>query len=83
MLRLTWRSSALPPRVLPQDEFINELEEMAARGFSGAPPGPVSVEALDERSRVAWSAYYKSAAELSSLLRQLHAERVIAARGAR
>ena len=83
MLRLTWRSSALPPTVLPQDEFINELEQMAAQGFAGAPPGPVCVEALDERSRITWSAYCKSAAELSSLLRQLLCERVIASRGAR
>lgn len=83
MLRLTWRASPLPPRVLKPDELICELEEMAARAFAGAPPGPVSVEALDEDSRVSWSAYYKSAEELETLLRQLLAEREIAARGRR
>jgi hypothetical protein len=69
--------------VLKPDELICELEEMAARAFAGAPPGPVSVEALDEDSRVSWSAYYKSAEELETLLRQLLAEREIAARGRR
>jgi malonyl CoA-acyl carrier protein transacylase len=81
MLRLTWQASPLPPRVLSQDELIRELEEMAARAFAGASPGAVSIEALDEGSRVTWSAYYKSAAELATLLRQLLAEREIASRG--
>ena len=82
MLRLTWQSSSLPPRVLEQDEFIHELEQMAAQAFAREPPGPVLVEGLDERSRVTWRAYYKSAAELSTLLRQLLAEREIASRPA-
>jgi hypothetical protein len=80
MLRLTWRSSPSPPRSFTEDELIHELATMVARGFVGAPPGAVSVEGLDERSRVTWRAYYKSAAELSSLLRQLLAEREIASR---
>jgi hypothetical protein len=83
MLRLTWRSSPLPPRLLAPDEFLNELEQMAARGFAGAPPGPVSIEAVDRRARLSWSAHYKSAAALSTLLQQLRAAREIASRGPR
>ena len=80
MLRLTWRSSGGPPRLLTQDQFINEVGQMARRDFAGAPVGPVLVEALDECSEVIWRGYYEGAAGLVVLLRQLVAEDEIAAR---
>jgi hypothetical protein len=79
MLRLTWRSSGWPPKLLSENEFIKEVQQMATRNFAGAPAGPVLVEALDARSCVGWRGYYEGAAGLIVLLRQLLAEDEIAA----
>lgn len=75
MLRLTWRSTVAPPRLLREDDFIREFEALAAQGFAGAPPGPVRIEGLDEAGRVAWTGHYRGAEGLRALLRQLVEER--------
>lgn len=78
MLRLTWRTKGNSPRLLRQEEFIEEVSQMAQRDFADAPSGPVVVEALDDESTVRWRCYYKSAAGLGALLQQLLTEGEIA-----
>ena len=75
MLRLVWRSTSVPPRLLSEDEFIREFSALAAQGFAGAAPGAIRVEGLDEAGRLAWTGHYRSAEGLRALLHQLLEER--------
>jgi hypothetical protein len=77
MLRLTWPAQHAPWRHLSEDAFISEFEPLAAQDFAGLPEGPVVVEGLDAKYRVAWRAHYKSAQGLAQLLKQLLEERAV------
>ena len=80
MIRVALRHGDSPPRVLSEDEFIREIEQLEAAGFATALPGPVSVEAFDGEGRVCWRAYYASMERLTELAKQLAQERKVTSR---
>ena len=80
MIRVALKPADAPPRVLSEEEFIREIAELAAAGFTGAKPGPVSVEALEPDGRVSWRAYYTSIERLAEMAEELVRDR-IATRG--
>ena len=73
---MTWDGSG--PRLVTQNELIDELEQLARGDFADAPAGSLVVEGLDAQSRPSWRGYYSGSAQLRSLLVQLQAERVMA-----
>jgi hypothetical protein len=81
MNRLAVQQGDAPARVLSEDEFIHEIEQLEANDFAGQAPGPVSIDGLDTEGRVCWHAYYGSVRQLTNLKRQLISERAAIARG--
>jgi hypothetical protein len=81
MNRLAVQQGDAPPRVLSEDEFIHEIEQLEASGFAGQVPGPVSIDGLDTEGRVCWHAYYATVRQLTNLKRQLISERAAIAQG--
>ncbi len=80
MTRLTLKQGGAPPRVLSEDEFINEILTLEATGFRTVTPGPVTVEALDDQGRVCWRGYYTSVVRLAQLAHQLAREQLASSR---
>lgn len=65
--RLHWHTAANPQRTLTEEALLDEIE----RGHDGehpdAPPGPITIDALDGQHRVCWRAYCRNVDELPSL----------------
>jgi hypothetical protein len=79
MIRVALKDDDAVPRVLTHEEFIREIEALAAGGFAGAARGPVSVEALDSDGRVRWRAYFSSVERLATQAQDLVRERTTTA----
>jgi hypothetical protein len=65
---------------LSEGELLSRVADLAETGFAAAPLGRVTVEALDARGRIQWCAYYRCAAELAILARQIREAREALAR---
>ncbi len=81
MNRLAVQQGDAPPRVLSEDEFIREIEQLEASGFAGQAPGPVNIDGLDADGRVCWHAHYTSVRQLADLKQQLLSERAAISQG--
>jgi hypothetical protein len=61
MSDLTFRVTfANTSRSVPEADFFQELAVLERNHFVGVGAGPVTIEAVDERGRICWRAYYKS-----------------------
>jgi len=57
-------------RTVAERDFLIEVTALQERGFAGLTPGPITIEAVDERGRVCWRAYYKGFRALARELTQ-------------
>ena len=81
MLHVLFSQVAIPGWVLTEDEFLCQIDMLAADGFAGTPAGRVSVEAVDELDRIQWRAYFPNASSLVILARQIREGRAAAGNG--
>lgn len=71
MVRVSFSEIGFSPWLLSEDEFLSRVEAMAKTQFADAPPGRISVEAIDDFDRIKWRAYYANVTGLELLAREI------------